>query len=87
MPYFYCPYCSGSKKYKIELNDQEPFCYICGEPLQKLSLFKITQITSILVVLGLLSPMIFYLIYFLEQEKMPKYELNLQAHFSKDLIT
>ena len=60
MPNYYCPYCS-SRNFKIKKTEIRNYsCEFCGESLQLIHFIKPTQIISLVVVLGLVSPLLLY---------------------------
>ncbi len=46
-------------------------CRECGDPLIKVPAIKATQIFAVLVIAALTSPLIFILIGFLQEQKLP----------------
>ncbi len=62
MPRYYCPYCFDKKATIFLENQDDYFCSICGEKLERKPSIRITQIISLLIVLGLVSPLSLFLL-------------------------
>jgi len=62
MPRYYCPYCLPGNSLISKDSHDDYSCSFCGEKLERVPFIKSTQIISVVVVVGLLSPLLVFLL-------------------------
>ena len=64
MKVYFCPFCKA--EYEFETKSRKLSCRVCGEDLIRKSSFDIKRGTAYLLLLSFTFPLIFYIVYFID---------------------